>query len=134
MKKIITLLLVAFITVNVNAQVQRKRAVQQTKDTAATAGRDEQMNKKDMMRELNLTKQQKLKLKEMRQAGKAKMDEVQNDAKLSDSEKKAKMRELKKQQMENTMSVLNDEQKAKLKQMRREKKGDKKDGMTMEEQ
>ncbi len=135
MKKIISLLLTVVVVINANAQVQRKHTVQNVKDTAATMNMaDDKMKKKDMMRELNLTKQQRLKLKEMRQAGKAKMDEIENDSKLSDSEKKLKLKELKKQQMEGTMSVLNDEQKAKMKAMRKEQKGNKKDNMEMKEE
>lgn len=135
MKKIISVLLVVVVMVNANAQVHRKHSVQNAKDTAATMNKaDDKMKKKDMMRELNLTKQQRLKLKEMRQAGKAKMDEIENDPKLSDSEKKARLKELKKQQMEGTMSVLNDEQKAKMKTMQKEQKGNKKGNIEMKEE
>lgn len=139
MKKFIAFLLIAVIAINANAQVQRKHTQPAGADSATAAKASvDKMGRKDMLHELNLTKQQRLKMKALRQEGKAKMDAIKNDSKLSDSERTEKIKALKKEQMDGTMSVLNDEQKTKLKQMRKEKKGgkkgDKKDDMTMEEQ
>ncbi len=83
------------------------------------AGR--QMNKKQLMRELNLTKEQKGKLKEIHQANKAKKDEITSDENLSETEKQVKLKELQKQQAKSTQNILNNEQKEKMKKLRSEK-------------
>jgi hypothetical protein len=135
MKKILSLLLFCTAVVTVNAQIQRKKTVVadsaavSTDKAAKTTG-----DRKQMLKELNLTKAQKVKLKGMRQDGKTKMDAVQNDTQLSAEEKKTKLKELKKQQLQNTLSVLNDEQKAKFKQMQKDKKQSNETMMEMEEQ
>lgn len=84
------------------------------------------------MKELNLTKEQKSKLKEIKQANKAKMEAVMNDTLLSEAEKKARLKSLHAQQLKNTLAILNDEQKARMKQMRQQKQQGGK--MEMEEQ
>lgn len=113
--------------------MQRKKTTVSTDSTATAAPAKTRGEKKEMMKELNLSKEQKIKLKNLKQDNKAKMDAVQNDASLSDAEKKAKLKELKKQQLLSTMSVLNEEQKAKLKQLRKDKKEDEAEGVMMDE-
>jgi len=71
-----------------------------------------------MLRELNLTKEQRVKFKEMRQANMAKRDEINNNDSLTQEQKDAKLRELKRTQAQSTMTILNDEQKEKMKAMR----------------
>lgn len=132
MKKIFSLLLLCSVIITANAQVQRKKTAA-ADSAAATANKtaDSKGGRKEMMKDLNLTKLQKHKLKEMRISGKTKMNEIQNDAKLSEADKKTKLKELHKQQMEGTLSVLNDEQKAKFKKMQKNKKQQKQGEMEM---
>ena len=135
MKKILSLLLLSTVIISVNAQVQRKKA--SPADSVGVSADKTAVRKgshKEMMKELNLTKLQKHKLKEMRLSGKTKMSEIQNDAKLSGEEKKTKLKELHKQQMQSTLSVLNEEQKAKFKKMQKNKKLQKQGEMEMQEQ
>lgn len=135
MKKILALLLLCSVIVTANAQVQRKKTA--VADSGAISTGKMAKTKgghKEMMKELNLSKVQKVKLKGMRQDGKAKMDAVQNDPKLSAEEKKTKLKELKKEQLQNTLSVLNDEQKTKFKKIQKDKKQPKEEDMKMEEQ
>jgi hypothetical protein len=132
MKKILALLVLCSVIITVNAQVQRKKTTPIADSAAATANKaaDNKGGRKDMMKELHLTKLQKHKLKEMRLSGKTKMSEIQNDAKLSEEEKKTKLH---KQQMESTLAVLNDEQKAKFKKMQKGKKQGKREEMELEQ-
>lgn len=133
MKKILVALLTTTIVFTAGAQVQRKKTTVSTDSTAIAAPAKTRGEKREMMKELNLSKEQKIKLKNLKQDNKAKIDAVQNDASLSDAEKKVKLKELKKQQLLSTMSVLNEEQKAKLKQLRKDKKEDEAEGVMMDE-
>jgi hypothetical protein len=76
---------------------------------------------------LNLSKDQKIQLKEARQANKAKKEAIENDEKLSNEEKEAKLKQLHQEQVKNTMGILNEEQKEKIKTKMKEKKGKKKE-------
>ncbi len=124
MKKGTLFLVSTLISLLSMAQVQRTGTPSRKTDSVATtqgvnnAGND--MNKKKMMRELDLTKEQKIKLKEVRQANKAKQESISNDDKLTPEQKDAKMRELRKAQAQNMQGILNEEQKEKMKTMRQE--------------
>ena len=136
MKKLSTLLL---FTVSISlsfAQVQRaKTTTKQPSDSVAKTTELNQtgkVKKRQMMRELNLTKEQKGKLKEINQANKAKKEEVLNNDKLVQEEKDAKLKALHQEQAKNTLTILNDEQKAKIKKMRMEKRKNKKGNLEMD--
>ena len=124
MKKGILFLAATLISILSIAQVQRTGTPSRKTDSVATAqgtnnaGND--MNKKKMMRELDLTKEQKIKLKEAREANKSKQEAISNDDKLTPEQKDAKMRELRRTQAQNMQGILNEEQKAKMKAMRQE--------------
>ncbi len=121
MKKIGIFLTLFFISFFSFSQVQRAATPSKQSDAAATQPGDnnpEKMNRRKMMRELNLTKEQRSKLKEIRQSNMSKKDAITNDDKLTDEQKEAKLRELKRGQAQSTMTILNDEQKAKMKAMR----------------
>ncbi len=138
MKKI-SILLLAVINVSLSfAQVQRtKPAIKQSSDSLSATIETKQtgkLKKREMMRELNLTKEQKGKLKEIKQANKEKTEEVLNNDKLTQKEKDARLKTLHQQQAEKTLTVLNDEQKAKIKKMRTEKRKNKKGDTEMDNQ
>ena len=138
MKKISILLLFAGSISLSFAQVQRtKTASKQSSDSLSATIETKQtgkLKKRQMMRELDLTKEQTGKLKEIKQANKAKTEEVLNNDKLTQEEKDAKLKTLHQQQAKNTLTVLNDEQKAKIKKMRTEKRKNKKSGTEMDNQ
>ena len=138
MKKISILLLFAGSISLSFAQVQRtKTASKQSSDSLSATMETKQtgkLKKRQMMRELDLTKEQKGKLKEIKQANKAKTEEVLNNDKLTQEEKDAKLKTLHQQQAKNTLTVLNDEQKDKIKKMRTEKPKNKKSGTEMDNQ
>lgn len=125
MKKI-TLVLLFICSISAGfAQVKRAKPAPAAKaqdSAAAVINTPASANKKEMMRELNLSKEQKIKLKAIKQEQKAKIDEVKNDPKLSADEQKAKLKALRMEQLKQTMAVLNDEQKARFKELRKQNK------------
>ena len=126
MKKLTSLIVCSCIISLSFAQVQRKVAVTNKPDSAAITTDKKTLSGREKMKvakELDLNKEQKSKLKEIRQSAKAKKDAIENDDKLSAEEKKAKLKELQREQAKSTMSILNAEQKEKMKQMRKNKKG-----------
>lgn len=135
MKKIIGVLICSLIISLSFAQVQRQKKTADKSDSSlnTTAQKhDAGKDRKEMMKDLDLTKEQKGKLKEIRQAGKAKKEAIENDEKLNADEKKAKLKDLKKEQAKSTMDILSKEQKLKLLKMRQEKKGGMMDEMDNE--
>jgi periplasmic protein CpxP/Spy len=105
------------------AQVERKPAPAKQADSVAgnqvAAGADK-ASRKDLMKDLNLTRDQKIKLKEIRENGKAKKEAIENNSQLTEPEKKTRLRELQKEQAKSIQAILTDEQKEKFKAKRRE--------------
>lgn len=97
------------------AQVQRNQVKKSVTDSSQKA--------KVKIKELNLSKDQMGKLKEMKQENKASKDQIENDATLSVKQKKQQLRELKRQHAEKMNTILTDDQKVKLKEMRGNRKG-----------
>ena len=128
MQKIGMLLALAFICTGINAQVQRKLAdtnstknitVNEDMDNSGKSGT--RMDKLKLMKELNLTKEQKGKLKEMKQANQFKKEAILNDTGLTEIEKQEKLKQVKHSAAIDLQSVLTGEQKQKLQKMRRER-------------
>src|SRR5690242_1119769 len=83
------------------AQVERKPAPPKPADSVANNQGTKKMDRagrRDMIKDLHLTKEQKGKLKEIREANKAKKDAIENNSQLSEDEKKKQLRELQKEQ------------------------------------
>ena len=122
MKKAAFLATLSFISVLSIAQVQRVVTAKPVDSTNRSDGNMAEKNnrgdRKQMLRELNLTKEQRGKFKEIGQANKAKRDEINNNDSLTQGQKDAKLRELKRTAVQSTMSILNEEQKEKMKAMR----------------
>jgi Spy/CpxP family protein refolding chaperone len=119
------LIFISFLSV---AQVQRIATPSKQPDSVMrqpgeNAALNENAGRKQMMRELNLTRDQRAKIKEIRQSNMAKKDAIANDDKLTQEQKDVQLRELKRAQAQSTMTILNDEQKAKIKNMREERRG-----------
>ena len=129
MKKWSIALLMSMITLGSFAQVQRNVAPK--KDSAEIAMPGETMNgeneqskkeiKKQMIRSLNLTKEQRQKFKEIHQANKEKKESISNNDQLTESQKKNLLKELHKEAAMNMNSLLSEEQRDKVKAMRKEK-------------
>lgn len=78
------------------------------------------------MKELNMTDDQKAKMKEMKEANKAKKEAIINDSKLTEDQKKQQLKDLHKAGAKDMQGVLTDEQKAKMKEMKAKRKGERK--------
>lgn len=125
MKRATSLIVFIFIISCSFAQVQRKSTTINKTDSTITGNEKKTVtrgDKKQMMKELDLTREQKIKLKEMRQLAQSKKEAIENDDKLSAPEKETKLKELRKEQAKNTLYVLSPEQKQKMLQLRKEKK------------
>ena len=99
------------------AQVERKPAPAKPADSVANsqkAGKMDKANRKDLLKDLDLSREQKGKLKEIRQAGKVKKEAIENNSQLSEDEKKKQLRELQKEQANSIQAILTDEQKEKF--------------------
>jgi Spy/CpxP family protein refolding chaperone len=133
MKKV-TLVILLIVAV-CSTQAQRGRKTNST-DAATTspAGGNMQNRKqaaKQMMRELNLSKDQTKEMKEVRQNTKAQREAIKNDATLTDEQKKEKVKALAKESGQKISKILTPEQLAKLKAMQAERR--KKAGNEMSE-
>lgn len=103
------------------AQIERKPFPAKQTDSIGTKPVENTMdksNRKDILKELDLTREQKIKLKDIRQASMAKKEAIENNSQLSESEKKMQLRELQKQQAQNIQAILTEEQKEKFKSSR----------------
>ena len=78
----------------------------------------QKMSKKVMMDELNLTKEQRGQMKQIKQTGKAQKEAIDSDTTLSVEQKKMKLKELHKQSEKSVDAILSDAQRIKMKQIR----------------
>ena len=105
------------------AQVERKPSPAKQTDSVINdpgSNKMDRSEKKDMLKELDLTKEQKIKMKEIRQENKSKKEMIENDSRLSETEKKSRLHALQKEQAQKIQAILTDEQKEKFKAMRQE--------------
>ena len=112
---IFTLLFTSF---SASAQIERKPAVVKSDSAASTTPSDKRMNKqgrKDRLKDLDLTKEQRSKMKEIRQSGQAAKEATENNTNLSEAEKEKQMRALQKEQAQKMQSILTEEQREKFK-------------------
>ena len=101
------------------AQVQRTPVKQKTdSSTVVTDPEKNKGSRKEMFRELDLTKEQKMKMKEINQSMKASKESIENDTALSEIEKKEKLRALKKEHVQKIQALLTEEQKVKFRQLK----------------
>ena len=129
MKKLCIALVLSLITLGSIAQVQRN--VTPKKDSSKMAmpnktckSENEQRkreNKRQMIRSLNLSKEQKQKFKEIHQANKEKKESISSNDQLTESQKKDQLKELNKQAAMNMNGILSEGQRDKMKAMRKKK-------------
>ena len=109
--------IVSLFTISVSAQIERKSVVVKT-DAAQLTTNDNKVDKqsrKERFKELDLTREQKGKVKEIMQANKAAKEAIENNTQLSDQDKKKQMREVQKEQMQKIQAILTPEQREKFK-------------------
>ena len=127
MKKWGVALFISFITLGCFAQVQRNvaskkdSAVIKVKDETSDGenGLSERENNREILRSLNLTKEQRQKLKEIHQANRAKKEIIENNDQLSESQKKNQLKELHKEAAINMKNLLSEDQLNKIKELRK---------------
>ncbi len=105
------------------AQVERKPAPAKSADPVAgnqPVKKMDKANRKDLLKDLDLSREQKIKLKEIRQANKTKKEAIENNGQLPADEKKKQLRELQKEQAKAIQAILTDEQKEKFRAKRQE--------------
>jgi len=104
------------------AQIERKPVIAAKADSAQTTttakNKVDKQSRKERMKELNLTREQKGKMKEIMQSGKTSKNAIENNAQLSDQEKKKQLRELQKEQAFKVQAILTPEQREKFKASR----------------
>lgn len=109
--------ILSVVTLSASAQVERKPVAIKA-DSAQTTGNNNKADKqtrRERFKELDLTREQKGKLKEIMQSGKAAKEAIQNNTQLSEQDKKKQMRELQKTQMQKIQAILTPEQIEKFK-------------------
>jgi Spy/CpxP family protein refolding chaperone len=122
MKKISILVVMVAAIFTASAQIQRNvvkkpTTTDSTQKNQATA-EWQKPNRKALLKELDLTKEQKLKIKDVRSKNQADEDAINSDPKLTDDEKKQKIRQIKKQHLLQVQALLTNEQKEKFKKMK----------------
>ena len=108
-------------TLSASAQIERKPVVAAKSDSTQTTTTDNKVDKKsrkERMRELDLTREQKGKMKEIMQANKAAKDAIENNTQLSEADRKKQMRELQKSMAQKIQAILTPEQMEKFKASR----------------
>lgn len=104
-------------TLSVTAQIERKTESikPDSSNSVAAKNNDNKQSQKDRLKELDLTKEQKAKVKEIRQAGKASKEAIENNTELNEADKKKQLRLLQREQAQKIQAILTEEQKAKFK-------------------
>jgi Spy/CpxP family protein refolding chaperone len=119
MKKLFVLVIsLGFLASNAIAQVKREVNPSQTSESNTM----KKHKKKEMMKELNLTKEQRGQMKEFHRSMKQKKENINDDQTLTDAQKKAKMEELHKEQKQKMNTILTPEQREKMKEQKKNSK------------
>ena len=115
--KILSILIIrfCFICITFHAQIRRQTNPSQNivSDTL------EKNNKKQILKELNLTKDQMGQMKDLRRTMKQKRADINNNPDLTQEQKQEKIKELRIEQREKLSTILTPEQMEKLKEERK---------------
>ena len=117
MPKVIFLIVFMLVSFLSFAQIERKVTTTNQSDPVSTFyGKPEPGNndRKQLMMELNPTREQMAKMKEIHQSGKARKEAIINDDKLTNADKQEKLKAFRKEQFQSTIDILNEEQKQKM--------------------
>ena len=120
MKPSIVLFTFLLTAATASAQIERKPVVikADSSQIATNYNKADKQSRKERFRELDLTKEQKGKLKEIMQSGKASKEAIESNAQLSEADKKKQLRELQKAQAQKIQAILTPEQREKFKASR----------------
>lgn len=117
MKLLLVVLLLLINTISVSAQIERKPVDIKTGSAIAINAENtvDKQSRKDRLKDLDLTNEQRSKLKEIREANKPAKEEIENNSQLSETEKKKQLHALQKDQAQKVQAILTKEQIAKFK-------------------
>ncbi len=118
MKQLICLFALAATVSSANAQVRRNSAKPIADSVVEVNGQQQKTNRRDMMKELNLSKEQRKQLKEIRQSNQSAKAAVENNTGLSAEQKQKELKALRRQQLEKMKAILTPEQLEKFKKLR----------------
>jgi Spy/CpxP family protein refolding chaperone len=118
MKKIIIALSILCIANISFAQIRREVPANPNTNADST----QKISRKIMMDELNLTKAQRVQMKQIQQTRKAQRDAIMNNDSLTVNQKQAMLKQLHKATAKDINTILTDEQREKLKEMKQENK------------
>jgi len=116
-----SLLLTSFFS---SAQIERKPSDVNKDSSVSVTTTDKKMNKqnrKERIKDLNLTKEQRIKMKSIRQSGQGSKQAIENNVNLTEAEKKKQLRALQIEQAQKVQLILTEEQKEKFKADRQDK-------------
>ena len=115
--KITCIIFLSLFTLTAFAQIERKTVVVKSDSTQASVSDNkvDKQTRKERFKELDLTKEQKGKMKEIMQSGKAAKEAIENNTRLSEDDKKKQLRELQKAQAQKVQAILTPEQRDKFK-------------------
>ena len=124
MKK--TAFLILLVTVSISGFSQVRRESNKVKEDSVTVvdTQKDKRSRRDMMKELNLNREQKQKLREAKSSNQSAKAAIENENTLTADQKKVKFRELRKAQLEKLKTILSPEQIEKLRKMRQENAGE----------
>jgi predicted Holliday junction resolvase-like endonuclease len=116
MKKLsIFIIIFSLLTSRIDAQIQRQINPSQ----AVVSDTLQKNNKKEILNELNLTEDQKSKIKELQRIMKQKRDDINNDQTLTDGQKNGKLKDVRIEQRETLGTILTPDQLEKLTEERK---------------
>jgi len=120
MKKIITmgLMLASFQLVQAQETTQSPQELSKNKDDQKGRRGKGMQDRKAMMQELNLSEEQKTKLREINEGNRQKKQAILSNSQLTEEQKRSQLNELRESGKGNLQQVLTDEQKAKMKDLR----------------
>lgn len=121
MKTPLIIFIFSLFTIATSAQIERQPVVvkaDSARQASVAYNKPDKQSRKERFKELDLTKEQKGKLKEIMQSGKAAKEAIENNAQLSEDDKKKQLRELQKTQAQNVQAILTPEQREKFKASR----------------
>jgi periplasmic protein CpxP/Spy len=128
MKKIFAILAITFMSQLVFAQAKEATATEFNKTKKENNGfhKKGKHRKAEMMKQLNLSEEQKAKLSEMKAVNKQKREAIKNNSSLTEDQKKEQLKALKGENKKSMQGMLTEEQKQKMKEMKAKMKDEKK--------
>lgn len=118
-----TFIILAFIIIALSARAQVQRKAPVANDSIANGSKgavNKKTKKRQLLLELNLSKEQKMQVKEIFQTNKSRRAEIMNDETLTDVQKQVRLKQMRTTTAVTLQGILSVEQKEKLKALQRD--------------